>query len=130
MPRPKKPSYPLGAPGIRKTVTVDVPSFTKGLVTLVPSDSAGKISAPVGGAQASIQAQTVTFGKDSKDACVVASNVRFRDKATMNAPGYELIGGVDGFSSPFNLIFFSEQGATGRFLIVANADGIFVGTPQ
>jgi hypothetical protein len=131
---PRKPAkYPFTQQRAYKAAQVDVPSFTKGLVTLVPSESAGMIAAPQGAPQ-STQAQTVQFGPDSKDAVVVASNMRFRDKATMNAPGYQPFGGVS-LGSPINLIFFSQQlGSSvpmpGTFLILATSTDIYIGSPQ
>jgi hypothetical protein len=103
MRRRKPAQLPFTLPGTHRACAVDVPSFTKGLVTLVPSDAAGKIAAPQGD-QASVQAQTVQFGPDSKDAVVRASNVRFRDKSTWAAPGYQAFAG----SLPGPVLFATE----------------------
>lgn len=134
MPKPKKSPFPFTSPGAHKKVTVDVPSFEKGLVTLVPSDAAGRMGAPQGGDQQLIQGEPIQFGPDSRDAVVVASNVRFQDMSTLSAPGYEQVAGVTS-TTPINLIFLSQQlgvsvPAPGTFLIFADGTDIYVGTPQ
>jgi hypothetical protein len=134
MPRAKAKPFPFTAPGVFKKAVVDVPSFTKGLVTLVPSDAAGFIAAPQAGMQQSPQAEPVQFGPDSKDAVVVASNVRFRDMSTLSAPGYQRMAGAAP-PTPINLIFLSQQLGTsiplpGVFLIFADETDIYVASPQ
>jgi hypothetical protein len=112
---------------------VGIDSFDKGLVTLVPSDQAGRVGSVVPGANPNPQAITVQYGPDLKNAVVVASNVRFEDGSAQSAPGFEAITGgtVDG---PVNLVVQSQQvganiRADGKFLFVCTNGSIYLVNP-
>jgi hypothetical protein len=112
---------------------VGIDSFDKGLVTLVPSDQAGRIDSVVPGANPNPQAITVQYGPDNKNAVVVASNVRFEDGAARSAAGFELATG-DTPDGPVNLVLESQQVGSnitgdGKFLFICTSGSIYLVSP-
>lgn len=108
---------------------VRLESFDLGLVTLVPSDSAGRASSATGGmAQPDSQQSTVQLGANRKNAVVRASNIRFEDGAASCGPGYQPVGGDAPAGMP--LLIYAAQTTAAEFLILATSGEIYVGSSR
>lgn len=111
-----------------KQVKVSMESFDLGLITLVPSESAGSLqSATSGLQQPNPQASTVQLAQNLKNAVVSASNIRFEDGACSSGPGYQIFSGSSISDAP--LMISTAQTLVGKYLIVATASGVYIGSP-
>lgn len=114
-------------------VEVGLDSFDRGLVTIVPSEQAGKISGVIPGSNPNPQAVTLQYGPDLKKAVVAASNVRFENGAALSAPGYEQIAVTTPAEELIGIMESQQVGSNipgrGKFLFVCTSAGIYLAVP-